>query len=1171
MAYQYLFAPTTQFQARTGANNTAGWLRVLDTQTDDSAPTYCDFGGTPNEERIVLDNDGRAIVIVDDSKTYRLEVYSKNGALMFTIDPLTAVGGGSGQSNIVQIISSDGTVSVSSNTAGGVRYFDLSVAIDDTAPSKWADRQGSASSVLGDGEWHELGSFVDIGTTSYDGGWKLSKKSGYDIAGSLEMVSGDSDALHSVDVKFIVELDGVAQVQEFGQVDPTKSQDRVSFEWKGEGNDAQVVNARVFVRSTEAVTPQLVSRVMFNEEADSIVGNDVGGDYIGGDYIEIVGTTINATGLQPSGDYVSSSEMSAYATTAELAEKLDASASSSFQPSGDYVSGDTFTAYTAGIDSSITNIQNNITSIESSISSLTGEYVELSSFSSYTASADSSYVHTGDMSGYATTAQLGEKLDASASSSFQPSGEYVSSSELANYQTTAGMSSYATTGDLAQKLDSSASSSFVTSTADCMPLSASSNYATTAALADKLDASAQVVTSILTSEVTSGSTPITTAVYDINGKPIKASFAIADDSGNNIRDTYATLDALSGKLDASAEVVTSLGIQWDEDTALIREINGSRIVAISAVHAPTNTAEVTAMIDSAVSGKLDASASSAFITSTADCMPLSSSSEFYSTSNPAGYITGVDLTPYAESSSLSAYQTTAGMSDYASTADLSTKLDASASSAFITSTADCMPLSASGNYATTAQLADKLDASASSSFMPASANPFTGVETDSSLTGNGLNGSSLGVNRTELIFDTSIVSSTSSSSVTIGVNTAILSGYAESSSLSAYATVSDLSSKLDTSASSSFMPESASGNYISTSEASSFIPESASAGFATTAQLADKLDSSSSSAFLTSTAGLVGTGDLSSYIDYSAIETSTAGITGINGSSIAGAGGPGGVVTSTGTATGDTGTTYVTSINEMLISAANSPTGDYVEKSALQVTIGSACTASGWGWGTFAQGRSALATDYALAQGYKAGASVNSLAQGSAVSAGHESMSQGVSSITEYNGFAQGSHNTARDNSFAQGTWCSASGASLAQGLSATASGASLAIGVQVTAVNLAAVIGAYNNDGEGSGESGVAFAIGDGFRSGTGTAATTRHNLFEIRKNGTVTVYSSTSDAVGTELVSTLSAKLDASASSSFVTSTADLMPSSASADFQTTADMSAYIPLSALGLVEI
>ena len=71
MALQFLFEPNTQFQNRNGVNNVGGFIRVYINGTDDRADTYCDFNGTLNEADIGLDTDGRAVVIVDNSKTYR--------------------------------------------------------------------------------------------------------------------------------------------------------------------------------------------------------------------------------------------------------------------------------------------------------------------------------------------------------------------------------------------------------------------------------------------------------------------------------------------------------------------------------------------------------------------------------------------------------------------------------------------------------------------------------------------------------------------------------------------------------------------------------------------------------------------------------------------------------------------------------------------------------------------------------------------------------------------------------------------------------------------------------------------------------------------------------------------------------------------------------------------
>lgn len=83
-----------QFQDRNGVNNVAGFLRVYYEGTDDRATTYKDFIGTMNPADITLDNNGRAVVIADSEKEYRVEVYSASGAMLWTQHPVFPQGGG---------------------------------------------------------------------------------------------------------------------------------------------------------------------------------------------------------------------------------------------------------------------------------------------------------------------------------------------------------------------------------------------------------------------------------------------------------------------------------------------------------------------------------------------------------------------------------------------------------------------------------------------------------------------------------------------------------------------------------------------------------------------------------------------------------------------------------------------------------------------------------------------------------------------------------------------------------------------------------------------------------------------------------------------------------------------------------------------------------------------
>ena len=127
---------------------------------------------------------------------------------------------------------------------------------------------------------------------------------------------------------------------------------------------------------------------------------------------------------QPSGDYYSATNPSGFITTADLTDyakesalssKLDASASSNFAPSGNYVFESSYSSFTS-------EVTNNITSISSTVSGLTGEYLEKS--------ASSMFAPSGD---YAYESSLSSYIPESASGQFAPSGDYADASALSSY------------------------------------------------------------------------------------------------------------------------------------------------------------------------------------------------------------------------------------------------------------------------------------------------------------------------------------------------------------------------------------------------------------------------------------------------------------------------------------------------------------------------------------------------------------------------------------------------------------------------------------------------------------------------------------------------------------------------------------------------------------------
>lgn len=92
----YLVEPNNQFVLRNGATNASGIVRVYNAGTDDIAKTYSDFNGTRNPANIRLDNNGRAVIIADVTKAYRVEVRDSNGGLLWTVEPAYCIGGSGG-------------------------------------------------------------------------------------------------------------------------------------------------------------------------------------------------------------------------------------------------------------------------------------------------------------------------------------------------------------------------------------------------------------------------------------------------------------------------------------------------------------------------------------------------------------------------------------------------------------------------------------------------------------------------------------------------------------------------------------------------------------------------------------------------------------------------------------------------------------------------------------------------------------------------------------------------------------------------------------------------------------------------------------------------------------------------------------------------------------------
>ena len=132
----------------------------------------------------------------------------------------------------------------------------------------------------------------------------------------------------------------------------------------------------------------------WNEASDAVMANSAqwaeGTEYAAGSYVNIDGRTINVTGLQPEGDYAYNSALSSKLDVTALPQDLVHNGDlTAYQPAGNY---QTAGNYLSATDSAKFYPNNN----------------------------PSGFITGVDLTGYATTAQLDEKLNKSDSGKFYP-------------------------------------------------------------------------------------------------------------------------------------------------------------------------------------------------------------------------------------------------------------------------------------------------------------------------------------------------------------------------------------------------------------------------------------------------------------------------------------------------------------------------------------------------------------------------------------------------------------------------------------------------------------------------------------------------------------------------------------------------------------------------------
>lgn len=481
MAIQYapLFALETQFQTKDGRNNTGGWLKIFLAATDDPATTYSDYNGTRNPEKIVLDDDGRALVICDKSKAYRLEVYDINGSLLWTEEPVYCSGTGGGGVSITKVVSTDGSISVDKNVAGSTTTYDLGIANSSDEFLEWITcsendcgatwypvfQGGTMETEAGQGVkvhkghlYHFTNSFTvnpDGTGVNYDTfrvamycGENIVDERDFDIDSSLNdpvLCEFSRDVVPPEDTHVYFKLTIPATCKASGEVQCHRI-------YSGINAVPDTCATKQWVSGSFQTLSGMSAYVPYSSIDNNSIGQVTG----------INGSAIAGGVDSASVSSIASSVASAYTESAfsSLSSKADSSALSAYQPVS-AMSGYATTAYVDGrvsgkLDMSASstwypmtgNPSGFLTEHQSLAGYATQQYVDgaVSSKLDTTAfaSASAGFAPTGD---YAYNSALTAYIPASASGALQPSGDYAFNSSVS------------------AKLDASASSSFVVNSA----------------------------------------------------------------------------------------------------------------------------------------------------------------------------------------------------------------------------------------------------------------------------------------------------------------------------------------------------------------------------------------------------------------------------------------------------------------------------------------------------------------------------------------------------------------------------------------------------------------------------------------------------------------------------------------------------------------------------------
>ena len=625
----YLIDPAFQIENLAGKPAVGGHIEVFEAGTDTKVITYQDFDGNVNPFKIPLHSDGRAVILADPSRKYDFYVYDSFNNLMFS--RLNVTPNLSGNISIkgcdVYIYNTDGTLDITQQSIqNNIRRYEINTkhkSLGVEAPLYFVEDSDTATIIGFSGDDYATKDYVDSAVSSKLDISSYSSQSGDFLTDKFEY--DDDNNITAYNHSAFAGGGGSGPNYEAGDhIDITDNVISVT----GLPTSSDIENA-----ISSAVT-NVENKFEYNENNYITAYNNsafAGTNYSAGDYVSIENDTISVTGLQPSGDYATHDDLTAY------------------QPSGDYATKEDVESATSGKQDTLSagdgiTIVNNVISVTSQ-----GGGIEQVN-------------HDDTLSGNGNDIPLGlanpqDYVHQDDLSAYQPSGDYVYRNEMTAYEpagdyySASNPSGFLTTADIDNKMDTSAMTAYATTS--LVSSISSELYSAVSGISGDYELVGGYGI-LLTDDDVNKTTTITVTATGQGGGVNSAYVTAAIESA-----TSALVTAISGSytlvagtntelIDNSAARTTTVnvtGVQsslsYGYNNTAISSLDNSALYDTSA-HARINT--LANRISNLSSDKLDTSAFSEV------------SGDFYSTANPSGFITGVDLTPYQTVEGMTAYQ-----------------------------------------------------------------------------------------------------------------------------------------------------------------------------------------------------------------------------------------------------------------------------------------------------------------------------------------------------------------------------------------------------------------------------------------------------------------------------------------------------------------------------------